>query len=449
MTYNGEMFRTFAAILSERGTSCLAGGESRMVTRSTSSEGGRMDLFEKFNRSFGSWYEGLFGGSDDVRPKDILRLILAAIEDNRKEGFDNRVYVPNQYILEIAVNDEEEKEYLLAFLDRAELEAAIKRCCKQNNYHIRGPLEFTIKEVDDPAIASKRGEKVRVRCRYNTKIAETMPAQLPAAPSREREEEDHTVASVAPRDDDEEEGTVAAIASGLLIVHPPDRPAFRFALTRPAVTIGRSLKSGNDLVIEADTQMSRQHARIQRDGMGRFTLQDLKTTNGSFVNGGRIDRTHLNHGDEIRLGLTRIVFQRGSEDGDGGNARPAPEYRARPASDGASDMPSGPYPRKLQVRAARLIWMEGGRDKDDFLLASETLVGRGVTNDIVLPDRSVATRHARIVFEDGGYQIESLRSDSAPTLLNGLALLPGQPARLKQGDRIGIGSVQLRFEAGD
>src|SRR6478752_5848190 len=93
-------------------------------------EGECMDLFEKFNRSFGSWYEGLFGGSDDVRPKDILRLILSAIEDNRKEGFDNRVYVPNQYILEIAVNDEEEKEYLLAFLDRSELEAAIQRCCK-------------------------------------------------------------------------------------------------------------------------------------------------------------------------------------------------------------------------------------------------------------------------------------------------------------------------------
>jgi len=411
-----------------------------------------MDLFEKFNRSFGSWYEGLFGGREDVRPKDILRLILAAIEDNRKEGFDNRVYVPNQYILEIAVNDEEEKEYLLAFLDRAELEAAIRRCCKQNNYHIRGPLEFTVKEVDDPAIAGKRGEKVRVRCRYNTKIAEpVLAAPLPAAP--EPEQEDRTVASVTPRDDDTEEGTVAAIASGLLIVHPPDRPAFRYALTRPAVTIGRSLKSGNDLVIEADTQMSRQHARIQRDGMGRFVLQDLKTTNGSFVNGGRIDRANLNHGDEIRLGLTRIVFERGSEEAGDGIARPAPDFRARPGrpqtDEGVSDMPSGPYPRKLQVRAARLIWMEGGRDKDDFLLASETLVGRGVTNDIVLPDRSVATRHARIVFEDGGYLIESLRSDSAPTLLNGLALLPGQPARLKQGDRIVIGSVQLRFEAGD
>ena len=408
-----------------------------------------MDLFEKFNRSFGSWYEGLFGGSDDVRPKDILRLILSAIEDNRKEGFDNRVYVPNQYVLEIAVNDEEEKEYLLAFLDRAELEAAIRRCCKQNNYHIRGPLEFTVREVDDPAILNKRGEKVRVRCRYNTKIAGLEPAAVPAPPMRsEAPDEDRTIASVASRDDDEE-GTVAAIVAGLLVVHPPDRPAFRYGLTRPAVTIGRSLKAGNDIVIESDTQMSRQHARIQRDATGHFTVQDLKTTNGSFVNGGRVERATLNHGDEIRLGLTRIVFERGSDDNDGGDLRVGAPAIRRPVTESPLELPSGPYPRKLQVRTARLVWVEGGRDKDDFLLASETLIGRGVTNDIVLPDRSVATRHARVSVSDGSYLIESLRSDSAPTLLNGLALLPGQPTPLKQGDRIVVGSVQLRFEAGD
>ena len=405
-----------------------------------------MDLFEKFNRSFGSWYEGLFGGSDDVRPKDILRLILSAIEDNRKEGFDNRVYVPNQYILEIAVNDEEEKEYLLAFLDRAELEAAIRRCCKQNNYHIRGPLEFTVKEVDDPAIASKRGEKVRVRCRYNTKVVAAPPvAAQPAALA----EEDRTVEAVGQRADEEEEGTVPAVSAVLLIVHPPDRPAFRYGLTRQVTTIGRSLKSGNDLVIDSDTQMSRQHARISRDPSGQYTLQDLNTTNGSFVNGERVAKMALKDGDEVRLGLTRLVFERSDHDNHAANARISANYNGGAPSAPNAETPSGPYPRKLQMRAARLIWVEGGRDKDDFLLASETLIGRGVTNDIVLPDRSVATRHARVIYDEGGYLVESLRSDSAPTLLNGLELLPGHPARLKQGDRITIGSVLLRFEAGE
>src|SRR5580704_15676760 len=134
-----------------------------------------MDLLEKINRSFGAWYEGLFGGSDDVRHKDILRRILSAMENNRKEGFDNKIYVPNQYILEINVHDEEEKEYLLSFLDRDELEAAIRRYCQQNHYHIRGALDFTVKEVEPSEMESRRGEKVTVRCRYNTKITTPEP----------------------------------------------------------------------------------------------------------------------------------------------------------------------------------------------------------------------------------------------------------------------------------
>src|SRR5947207_9815352 len=123
-----------------------------------------MELCERISKAFGGWYEGLFGASDDVRPKDILRKIFIAMEDHRKEGFDNKVYVPNQYVLEIAVDDEEEKDYLLSFLDRDELETAIKRYCQQNHYHIRGGLDFTVKEVEDSD--GKRRDKIRVRCRY-------------------------------------------------------------------------------------------------------------------------------------------------------------------------------------------------------------------------------------------------------------------------------------------
>src|SRR2546430_8869302 len=112
----------------------MRAGEARRIGRRGKTRGVCMDLFEKINRSFGAWYEGLFGAGDDVRPKDILRRILAALEDNRKEGFDNRIYVPNQYVLEIAVDDEEEKDYLLSFLDRDELEAAVRRYCQQNHY---------------------------------------------------------------------------------------------------------------------------------------------------------------------------------------------------------------------------------------------------------------------------------------------------------------------------
>lgn len=422
-----------------------------------------MDLFEKINRSFGSWYEGLFGGSEDVRPKDILRRILAALEDHRKEGFDNRVYVPNQYILEIAVEDEEEKEYLLSFLDRDELEAAVRRYCQQNHYHIRGALDFTIKEVADSELANnKRGEKVRVRCRYNTKVTgpESAVALRPAVtPFEER-----TVAAIGAHDlGGEEGGTVPSLASAALVIYAPDRPPFRTLIARGAITIGRSPKAGNDIVIESDGQISKRHARVELDADGQFTLYDLDSTNGTKVNGRRIDNRTLHDGDEIILGATRIMFQQSKEEaavfpeassheGNGANLGSGRAHGAfggavaalRPPDElGSSTPPS----RVLRARTARLILTESGQDVDEFLLASETLIGRGVTNDIVLPDKSLGTRHARIVHNGDSYTLEHLDA-TAITKLNGVPEPVGIPTPLKDGDRILLGNLELRFDAG-
>src|SRR5437588_702106 len=245
-----------------------------------------MELFEKINRSFGGWYEGLFGGSDDVRPKDILRRILVAMEEHRKEGFDNKVYVPNQYILEIAVDDEEEKEYLLSFLDREELEMAVRRYCQQNHYHIRGGLDFTIKEIEAEAAGRKR-DKVRVRCRYDSKLAAEKPAPQPpqaiqavtAAPvdSVRRVEDDETVYEVNPVEDSEP-GTMPAVAHASLTIQTAGRPPFEAPIARGAISIGRSARAGNDVVLADDGLVSRRHARIEMDSDGRFTIYDLDTT---------------------------------------------------------------------------------------------------------------------------------------------------------------------------
>ena len=135
-----------------------------------------MDIFERFNSKFGKWYEGLFGGdAGELRPKDVLRKIIGAMEDGRKEGFDGKVYVPNKYILELAVDDVEEREYLLSFLDEEELVAVLQRFMAQNGYKTRGPLDFTIAEVPEPEREAGR-EKLRVRVRYEKAEKESPPA---------------------------------------------------------------------------------------------------------------------------------------------------------------------------------------------------------------------------------------------------------------------------------
>ena len=87
----------------------------------------------------------------------------------------------------------------------------------------------------------------------------------------------------------------------------PGMPAQKFVLDRPVVTIGRS--SINDLPI-ADKMLSRQHARIVRDGNGGLTVEDLGSRNGTFLNGERLVSTQpLRSGDRITVGAVTIKVE--------------------------------------------------------------------------------------------------------------------------------------------
>ncbi len=83
-------------------------------------------------------------------------------------------------------------------------------------------------------------------------------------------------------------------------------------------TIGRA--PGASLVIDS-RRVSRQHAMIRGDASG-FLFYDLKSANGSWVDGRRVDRpVPLLDGSEIRIGSYRYSFLTGT-----GGARPAPEH---------------------------------------------------------------------------------------------------------------------------
>jgi pSer/pThr/pTyr-binding forkhead associated (FHA) protein len=72
------------------------------------------------------------------------------------------------------------------------------------------------------------------------------------------------------------------------------------------VTIGRS--SDCDVRVD-DANVSRRHAEVRRIGDG-YSLVDLGSTNGTEVNGQRIQETALMNGDVISVGTTRITFER-------------------------------------------------------------------------------------------------------------------------------------------
>ena len=85
----------------------------------------------------------------------------------------------------------------------------------------------------------------------------------------------------------------------------PPQPPLRLAAGRPVV-IGRH--STCDFSIRSD-DISRRHAEVGFED-GHYTVRDLDSTNGTFLNGTRIDTapTPLSAGDRVELGSNTITF---------------------------------------------------------------------------------------------------------------------------------------------
>jgi pSer/pThr/pTyr-binding forkhead associated (FHA) protein len=98
-----------------------------------------------------------------------------------------------------------------------------------------------------------------------------------------------------------------------------------------------------------DTEISRRHARFGRDAEGHLTLEDLGSTNGTFINGKPVTApTVLVDGDEIKLGQTVLRFE------DGGRTevrRTVPEPQATMVG-GATVKPSESAPPARPAQSA-------------------------------------------------------------------------------------------------
>ncbi len=76
-----------------------------------------------------------------------------------------------------------------------------------------------------------------------------------------------------------------------------------------------------DIVLD-DVSVSRRHAEFYRQG-GRFTVRDVGSLNGTYVNRERLEEAALSGGDEGQIGKVRLVFRLGprsqAEYGGGGS----------------------------------------------------------------------------------------------------------------------------------
>jgi DNA-binding NtrC family response regulator len=116
----------------------------------------------------------------------------------------------------------------------------------------------------------------------------------------------HATARTAPTGDDEPQGVQVPSSAGLVLLYAPGfrtlPPAIPF--DRPMLEIGRDPSCA---IVVDDHAVSRTHARIAVEGRG-WTITDLTSRNGTYVDGERVSHASLESFHEIRVGNATFKF---------------------------------------------------------------------------------------------------------------------------------------------
>ena len=188
---------------------------------------------------------------------ELGRRLVREMDDNRSVGVRGGTLVPNAFTVALSASDLEQFEGVQDSLSR-ELGDAAREHARDEGYAFMGPV--TVQLVADDRL--------------------------------------HTGAfQISGRMVEGEGGTGA----GSLVLPTGDR----FSLTDSVISIGRHPESN---MVLADPNVSRNHAEIRPQGE-QYAVIDLGSTNGTRVNGVRVDKQVLQDGDELAFGNTRMRFE--------------------------------------------------------------------------------------------------------------------------------------------
>ncbi len=100
---------------------------------------------------------------------------------------------------------------------------------------------------------------------------------------------------------------IPGITGFALVVEKGPRAGMTYVLHPGSTSVGRHPDS--DIFLD-DVTVSRHHCRFTWDG-DQLIVEDSGSTNGTYVNGSRIDRTRLEPGDEVLIGRFHLIVAQG------------------------------------------------------------------------------------------------------------------------------------------
>lgn len=234
-----------------------------------------------------------------------------------------------------------------------------------------------------------------------------------------------------------------------------DLLASQFFVLQPKTIVGRSSKC--DLTIDSEL-LSRRHAEINIEN-DQLRIVDLGSSNGTFLNGSKIEEAHAKPGDELRFDKQTFIIvgpaQAAPPEGAGDNDNTV--MRAQVEDNTVIAAPQDPNATLVMIiedQATELIaapqvatylveqtnFLQEPRIKLGGLFCE---IGRGQDNDIVLSDSSVSKRHAQLTFNNEQWVIADLNSSNG-VLINGEQV---DNATLQNGDAVKLGRLEFLFES--
>jgi hypothetical protein len=235
-----------------------------------------MSFFEKIEQACAVFIERTFAKTfpSDLEPAQIARKLVSTMEA-RTRGEEGHLLAPGSYIVYVNPEDYERLADHQAYLEQEWAELL---------RDLAGRVGIRFME-GDPNVEMSPRESIPVGAVDVTVVDEvTVNVTIPVAPARTLPKRFHL-----------------RMIKGV--------PAYGVYYIEGRARIGRSEESDIFLV---DPSVSRTHAVVEVDGV-EPVVRDLGSTNGTFVNGERIEARPLRDGDELMFGNTRMQFEASGE----------------------------------------------------------------------------------------------------------------------------------------
>jgi hypothetical protein len=272
-----------------------------------------------------SLFEGVFGRAfrSNVQPVELARKLAKEMDEHRTVSV-SRIYVPNEYHLYLSPKDRELfRGYEQGLL--TELADYLADHARREGYALVSRPRVELHEdadlsVGEFGIATRLGQEqaepqadvlppTAVRPIMTPPPPVVIPPIAPTPPLPPAEPDGVPL---------EAGGTRAYEVAALSQQEEPPAPALepargvivyagvRHEVEHPVLTVGRGRDC--DITID-DPSVSRRHAELRREAAG-YTIVDLGSTNGTQLNGAKIDQAALADGDRITVGQTELRFER-------------------------------------------------------------------------------------------------------------------------------------------